>query len=70
MNKGEFIILRNGILEKYEDYDLIPLDFDHVISFKPSVPEPPHSKDEHELIHTWNEKLQRLIQIEKNNKRK
>lgn len=62
--KGEFIIKKNGELLVYHDYDDIPDSFDHVISFKPTVPDAPHGIDEHAEIDTWNEKLKRLMEIE------
>ena len=61
----EFVILRNGILETYTEYNEIPLDFDHVIKFIPEVPEPPHTDEQHEEIESWNEKLQALMEIER-----
>lgn len=61
----EFVIMRNGVLETYTDYDDIPLDFEHVIKFIPEVPEPPHTDEQHEEIESWNEKLQALMEIER-----
>lgn len=62
----EFVIKRNGVLETYTNYDDIPLDFDHVIKFHVDVPPEPHTHEQHEEIDSWNEKLQRLMEIEKN----
>jgi hypothetical protein len=61
----EFVIIRNGILESYTDYDDIPSDFEHVIKFIPEVPEPPHTDEQHEEIESWNEKFQALMEIER-----
>lgn len=61
----EFVIIRNGILESYTDYDDIPSDFEHVIKFIPEVPEPPHTEEQHEEIESWNEKFQALMEIER-----
>lgn len=33
--KGEFVVLKNGILETYSNYENIPEDFDNVIKFLP-----------------------------------
>jgi hypothetical protein len=63
----EFVILRNGVLETYDKYEDIPDDFDHLIKFLPDLPEGPHTEEEHEEIHTWNDKLQALIEIERKN---
>lgn len=60
----EFVIKRNGILETYQNYEDIPLDFDHIVKFKPEVPEPPHSEVQHKEMDTWNEKLKKLMEIE------
>jgi hypothetical protein len=57
----EFIIIRNGILETYTEYDEIPNDFDTVIKFKPDVPAPPHTHDQHEEIDQWPTKLAELM---------
>jgi hypothetical protein len=65
----EFVILRNGVLETYDKYEDIPDDFDHLIKFLPDLPEGPHTEEEHEEIHTWNDKLQALIEIERKNAR-
>lgn len=63
--KGEFVLMVNGQLLTYSDYDDIPETFDHVISFKPDLIPGPHTEDEHEELDTWNDKLQRLLEIER-----
>ncbi len=65
----EFVILRNGVLETYDKYEDIPDDFEHLIKFLPDLPEGPHTEEEHEEIHAWNDKLQALIEIERKNAR-
>jgi hypothetical protein len=60
-----FKILRNGRIEEYNDYNSIPLDFEHVIAFLPEIPLPPHTHAQHEEIETWNDKLQKLMEIER-----
>lgn len=66
----EFVIMRNGILETYDDYNQIPLDFQHIIRFIPEIPPGPHTLEEHEEIESWNHKFQKLVQIERiNNQR-
>jgi hypothetical protein len=55
----------NGKLQTYTNYEDIPAEFDHVIKFVPDIPEGPHNEDEHDLIHEWNDKLQRLMEIER-----
>lgn len=63
----EFIVKKNGIIEIYTQYEDIPLDFDHIIKFKVEIPDEPHSEVEHEEIEKWNDRLQTLIKIEKEN---
>jgi hypothetical protein len=64
--KGEFKILNNGNVIEYSDYNDIPTKFDNLISFKPYWPEPPHTKEDHALIETFNDKLKELMKREKN----
>jgi hypothetical protein len=46
--KGKFVIKIGSELVTYNNYDDIPTKFDHVISFEPDAPEPPHSEEDHE----------------------
>ena len=59
-----FVIMRNGVLETYTDFNSIPEDFDHVIEFLPEIPPGPHTDAEHEEIEQWNDRLQQLMRIE------
>ena len=63
--KGEYIILKNGKLITYTDYNDIPNTFENVISFNPDWPEPPHTVEDHELMEVFNDKLQALMEIER-----
>lgn len=63
----EFVILRNGVLETYTDYEKIPEDLDHVIKFLPFIPDGPHTHEQHEEIKLWDEKLQNLLKLERRN---
>jgi len=67
---NKFVIMVDGKLETYTNYDDIPDTFDHVIEFSPEIPEPPHTEEQHEEIDKWNFKLQALMEIERasNNK--
>ena len=62
---GEFVIKINGKLERYNKFDDIPNSFEHLISFKPDYPQPPHTEEQHEEIAKWNTKLQKLMEIER-----
>ena len=64
--KGEYVIKINGELITYTDYDDIPNTFDHVIKFNPDWPEEPHTQEDHDLMAVFNDKLQVLMEIEKN----
>lgn len=59
-----FVIMRQGQLETYTDFDAIPRDFDHVIEFVPEIPPGPHTDEQHEEIEQWNDRLQELMRIE------
>lgn len=60
----EFVVKRNGILETYQTYEEIPNDFDHVIKFLPEIPEGPHTREQHDEIDQWSQRLNRLMEIE------
>lgn len=59
-----FVIMRQGRLETYTDYNAIPQDFDHVIDFAPEIPPGPHTPEQHEEIAEWDQRLQNLMRIE------
>lgn len=61
----EFVLLVNGKLVTYTNYEDIPDEFDNVIKFIPEILDGPHSHDEHEEIEKWNEKLQLLMEKER-----
>lgn len=65
----EFIIMVDGELKTYNNFDDIPQIFDHVIKFVPHMPPQPHSESQHKEIAGWNQKLQDLMQREKANAR-
>ena len=54
----------NGELVTYTNYDDIPDTIDHVIKFNPDWPESPHTQEDHDYMETFNNKLQRLMEIE------
>ena len=63
---GEFIIKIGEELITYTDYDDIPNTFDHVIKFNPDWPASPHTQEDHDYMEVFNDKLQVLMEIEKN----
>ena len=62
----EFVIILNGELKTYSNYEDIPEQFNNLIKFKPVIPEPPHEEHQHDEIGEWNQKLQELMKREKN----
>jgi len=62
----EFVILLDGKLVTYTNYEDIPPKFDNLIKFIPEVPEPPHTHEQHEEMDTWNEKMKELLKRETN----
>jgi hypothetical protein len=62
--KGEFVVLIDGILHTYTNYEDIPDTFDNLIKFKPTPLEYPHTEHQHEEMNDWNDKLQKLMKKE------
>jgi hypothetical protein len=66
MSKHKFVILLNGKLHVYENYEDIPEIFDHVIEFRPYIPDTDqHTHEEHDEISEWNNKLKELMKRER-----
>jgi hypothetical protein len=61
---GEFTVMINGELVTYTNYNDIPDTFEHVIKYAPDWPRPPHTQEDHDYMETFNNKLQRLMEIE------
>ena len=61
----EFVILVNGELKTYNNYDDIPDDFENVIKFLPEIPDGPHTHEQHEEIELWNKRFQQLMEKER-----
>ena len=62
----EFVILINGMLKTYDNFNDIPQKFDNLIRFAPKIPEPPHTHEQHEEINSWHRKLKELMIRETN----
>ena len=66
--KGEFIILLDGEMVTYTEYDEIPLVFDNVIKYSPYYPYhedgSDHTEEEHKYIDTLNDGLLELMKRE------
>lgn len=63
----KFVIREGSELITYTNFEDIPNEFDHIISFEPKVPEPPHTEEQHKEIEQWQGRLQELIQRERRN---
>ena len=57
-----FVVMRNGQLETYHDYDLIPTDIEHIIEFMPEMPSESHSGHDHAIMSQWRGKLRKLME--------
>lgn len=64
--KGKFTIRIGKKIHVFENYEDIPETFDNVIEFLPEYPEPPHTKEQHDLIDSFVSKLRELLTREKN----
>ncbi len=62
--KGIFEVIIDGQVCRFTDYNQIPSRFTNVIRFEPEIPPSPHTEAEHELIESYYEKFQSLIEIE------
>ena len=50
---GKFTILKDKRVLKFTNFDDIPISFNHVVSFEPDYPEPPHTEEQHEEMSTY-----------------
>ena len=61
MITGHFVILKDNKRLKFTNFDDIPSSFNHLISFVPDYPEPPHTEEQHEEMSTYQSKLRELL---------
>lgn len=59
-----FVILLDGELKTYNQFEDIPESFDNLIDFDPYYPPGPHTDEQHEEIHQWSHKLRELAKRE------
>ena len=57
----EFVILLNGELKTYNNFEDIPKKFDNLIKFNPYHIPGPHTEEEHEINAQWLGKLKELM---------
>jgi hypothetical protein len=59
-----FVVRIGQHLHTFDRYEDIPSEFDHVIEFRPEIPPPPHTDQQHAEIEAWEPRFQRLMEIE------
>ena len=62
---SRFVVRIGAELKVFSRYEDIPEVIDHVIEFRPDVPEPPHTEDQHAALAAWNGKLHELLKRER-----
>lgn len=65
-----FVIMVDGELREYSEFDHIPQRIDHVIEFAPELPPPPHTDAQHDEIDSWQDRFQDLMEREYASSRK
>ena len=63
--EGKFVIKDEGKLIEYDRCGDLPDEFDHLISFEPTIPPAPHSVNDHIEMSKWIEYLQALVKRER-----
>lgn len=59
-----FVVMVQGEVREYDDFDSIPQNIEHVIEFAPEVPPPPHTDAEHQALHHWEQRFDELMNRE------
>ena len=59
----DFQLLVKGKIKKYNRWEDIPEKFDHLIKFLPEIPPEPHTQEDHDVIHEWENRFKQLISI-------
>ena len=63
--KGKFVIRDEDKLLEFDRCGDLPDTFDHLISFEPTIPDPPHPVNDHIEMSKWAEYLQELCSRQK-----
>ena len=63
--RGKFVIKNEGELLEFDRCGDLPEEFDHLISFEPTIPPAPHSVNDHIEMSKWSEYLQELVKRER-----
>lgn len=60
-----FVVMVQGQIRVYHEFDHIPQDIDHVIGFLPEIPPPPHTDQQHQEIDAWTDRFDELMRRER-----
>lgn len=63
--KGLYLIKEGSCYMEFHDWNDIPMEFDNLIRFEPAVIPEPHTEEEHEIMESYNDKLQELMKRER-----
>lgn len=61
LGAGTFSVRVGSRLITVDHWDKLPERFDHLICFKPNIPDGPHTHEDHELISLVPEKFKELL---------
>lgn len=59
-----FVVMVEGELREYSNFNDIPQGIDHVIEFLPEIPPEPHTDAQHQEIDSWQDQFQDLMERE------
>jgi len=62
--EGEFVIKINGELVRHTKARDLPASFDHLIAFKPDIPDGPHTEEQHTAMGKYADYLQEVLSRE------
>ena len=63
--RGKFVIKNEGKLLEFDRCGDLPDEFDHLIKFAPTAPEPPHTVNDHVEMSKYTQYLQELVSRER-----
>ena len=63
--RGMFVIKNEGKLLEFDRCGDLPDEFDHLIKFAPTAPEPPHTVNDHVEMSKYTQYLQELVSRER-----
>ena len=61
--KGLYLIKEGSCYMEFHDWNDIPMEFDNLIRFEPEIIPAPHTEEEHEIMESYNDKLQELMKF-------